>query len=309
MESKALYKDFHRVDLEHLREQINSGRIDNAVAEKFLEYWQRRLSDSKDALYSHYIEYYLFFESLRALFFAVFLFEGKEGMIRHTYGIYPTLGSAIWAALVKEEISQDASVSFEHGGQSYVLHRIHSGFHDQEYTIAALSFKGVEATESLARMKYVFERYYMPSSFAKDDSVGLLFPATVELVKWWVEKPLEKNIPVTFTYLYFESMSKYVSLAGSHFANELLSELQTDIHRLMKDTDRSIILSTREFLIVSINCDEEVLKKRFRKAFFQAKGLILSYSIRFHCVRELPLDFFALWNQITGNLPYNKKLA
>jgi hypothetical protein len=37
----------------------------------------------------------------------------------------------------------------------------------------------------------------------------------------------------------------------------MLEELQKDVHRILKETDRSIVLSTREILIVSLNCDED----------------------------------------------------
>lgn len=309
MESKGLYRDFHNIDLSHLKELVRDSKIDVSVAQNLLAYWQRRLADENDAIYSRYMEYYLFFESLRALFLAVFIFDMKTGTARHSYGIFPALSTAIFSAVSGELGSESGSLAFEHNGHEYALHHIRSSYHDQEYTIAALALKGSASDASLRRMKYVFGRFYMPSSFSRDERIGSLFPATAELLSGWITPVLAQGTPVTFTYLYFESLSKYVGLAGEHFARDLIEELQRDVHRVLKDTDRSLVLSTREILIVSLNCEEDVLRKRFAGAYFHAKSLLLAYQANFCCVREPQADLNSLWDNITGNLAYRKKLT
>jgi hypothetical protein len=309
MENKALYRDFHRIDLSHLRQLAQEKKIESSIVQKLLQYWQQRLDDKHDALYSRYMEYYLFFESLRALFLAVFIFDMKSGIARHSYGIFPALSPAIFESVSTGLSSDSGVVSFTHNGHDYALHYIRSGYHDQEYTIAALALQGVAIEENLRRLKYVFERYYLPSSFSRDERIGSLFPEVENLIAGWINPTLAARKPVTFTYLYFESLAKYVGRAGEHFAQDLLREMKADVHRILKDTDRSVILSTREILIVSLNCEEDILRKRFAKAYFHAKGLVLAYQVNFFCVREPVTDLYALWDQISGNLPYKKKVS
>lgn len=309
MSTQGLYRDFHKIDLSHLSDLVKSGGIESAVAESLLAYWKKRLDDKSDAIYSRYIEYYLFFESLRALFLAVFIFDMKTGVSGHSYGIYPALGPAIHTAISGSLHADTGVVDFELNGRHYALHYLRSGFHEHEYAIAALGLKNQHIAENLKRLKYVFERFYLPSSFSRDARVGLLFTETANLISEMINPALARKEPVTFTYMYFESLTKYVGLAGENFARGLLEELQADVHRILKDTDRSLILSTREILIVSLNCEEEILRKRFHGAYFHAKSLLLAFQTNFHTVREPVVDMHALWDSITNNIAYKRKIS
>lgn len=308
MDKKAgLYLDFHNIDLSHLKSLAAEKKIDAVLVEALLNYWSKRLDDKNDAIYSRYIEYYLFFESLRALFFAVFIFDMKNGSTRHSYGIFPALAPAIFSTIATGEKNTAGLMDFDYNGQKYALHYLHSGYHEQDYTIAALALKEMPIGDNLMRLKYVFERFYLPSSFSKDNRIALLFPEVQNLIAEMVNPTLAQKQPVTFSYLYFESLTKYVGLAGENFAKGLLEELQLDVHRILKDTDRSIILSTREILIVSLNCEEDIMKKRFASAYFHAKSLLLSFQIKFHTIRTPVTDLHAIWDDITENIAYKKK--
>lgn len=308
-DKQGIYRDFHKIDLAHLTALLREGSIEPQIVENLIGYWQKRLDDKNDAIYSRYIEYYLFFESLRALFLAVFIFDMKTGVSGHSYGIYPALGPAIHTAISGTLQNESGVVDFELSGKSYALHYLRSGYQEQEFAIAALGLKDQPIAENLKRLKYVFERFYLPSSFSTDSRVGLLFTETTNLIAEMINPALARKEPVTFTYLYFESLTKYVGLAGENFAQGLLHELQKDVHRVLKDTDRSLILSTREILIVSLNCEEDVMKKRFAGAYFHAKSLLLSFQVNFHTIRTPVVDIHLLWDAITENVAYKRKIG
>ncbi len=306
----GLYRDFHNIDLAHLKAMVRDNRIDAGVAHTLLAYWQRRIDDPNDAIYSRYMEYYLFFEALRALFLTVFVYDMKTGTVGHSYGIFPALSPAVYATISGNAEQTDAGViDFEHNGRNYALHFLRSGYHDQEYTIAALALKDAPIVENLRRLKYVFERFYLPSGFSRDDRIAALFTHTDNLIVEWISPTLAQNQPVTFTYLYFESLTKYVGITGEYFAQEMLDELQKDVHRILKEPDRSIVLSTREILIVSLNCDEEVMRKRFANAYFHAKSLLLSYQVNFYTLTMPVTEIHSHWDKISANLAYKKKIG
>lgn len=309
MQDKGLYHDFHRIDLSHLRRLVQEKKMESGIVQNLLAYWQRRLDDKNDAIYFRYIEYYLFFESLRALFLSVFIFDMSDGSARHSYGIFPALSMAVFEAISAGHEGGSGVVNFAHNGHDYELHFFRSGYHEQQYTIAALALKDIDIGENLRRMKYVFERYYLPSSFSRDERIGSLFPVVQNLLGEWINPVLAQGLPVTFTYLYFESLTKYVGLAGEHFAHDLIRELEQDVHRVLKNKDRSIVLSTREILIVSENCEEELMRRHFAKVYFHAKSLLLAYKVNFYCAKEPVSDIYALWDEITGNIAYKKKIG
>lgn len=302
-----LYRDFHKIDLAHLKELVTGGKLDPALADLLLSYWRKRLDDKNDAVYSRYMEYYLFFESLRALFLAVFIFDMKSGNVAHSYGIFPTLSAAIYEAITGGGKAAAGELDFDHNGRRYALHFLHSGYREQEYTIAALAIKDNVITENIHRLKYVFERFYLPSSFSRDNRIGVLFTETENVIAEIVNPALAQKMPVTFTYLYFESMTKYVGLAGENFAKGLIEELKNDVYRVLKDTDRIFILSTREMLIISVNCEKDVLEKRLASTYFHAKSLLLAFKAHYHTVYAPILDMHMLWDDITGNIAYRRK--
>lgn len=308
-ETTSLYKDFHKIDLSHLKNLLRENKMDAQVARTLVSYWKQRLDDKSDALYSRYIEYYLFFESLKALFIAAFIFDMKTGKTRHSYGIFPALAPAVHSAIAAGVKDANGIVDFEYESEKYSLHYVRSGYHEEEYAIAALALKDSVIEENLTRLKYVFERFYMPSSFSRDNRIGILFPETENLITTMVNPTLAQKQPVTFTYMYFESLTKYVGLAGENFARELLTELENDVHKILKDTDRSILLSTREILIVSLNCESDILKKRFGSSYFHAKSLLLSFNAHYHTIYTPVVELHTLWNDITGNIGYQRKAA
>lgn len=304
-----LHRDFHKIDLAHLKELVEAGKIDPQLVDSLIVYWKKRLSDKSDAIYSRYMEYYLFFESLRALFLAVFIFDMKSGQVEHSYGIFPTLSSSIFATISGRSKNSAGVVDFDYKGLPYALHFLHSGYHEQEYTIAALAIKDNAISENMMRLKYVFERFYLPSSFSKDNRIGALFTETANVIAEMSNPTLSRKQPVTFTYLYFESLTKYVGLAGENFAKGLIEELKEDVYRILKDTDRIVILSTREMLIISLNCEKDILQKRFASTYFHAKSLLLSFKAHFHTVHQPIIDLHSMWDEITGNLAYTKKIS
>jgi hypothetical protein len=129
------------------------------------------------------------------------------------------------------------------------------------------------------------------------------------MITEWVNPTLAKKQPVTFTYLYFESLTKYVGLTGEYFAQELIDELQKDVHRVLKGPDRSVVLSTRELLVVSLNCEEDIMRRRFANAYFHAKSLLLAYQVNFFTVSTPVIELHSLWDSITANLAYKKKVS
>ncbi|MBV6492576.1 MAG: hypothetical protein LDLANPLL_00571 [Turneriella sp.] len=306
---KGLYVDFHKIDLSHVKALIKENKINATLTENLLAYWERRLADTKDTIYSRYIEYYLFFESIKALFFATFVFDMKTGATRHSYGIFPTLASVIYTSVKDTNTKETGSLDFSHNGIEFTLHYVHSGYLEDQYAIAALSLRGSAIDENLKRMLYVFERYYAPMSFSRDERKSFLFSETEKEVKKITEKTLQEKKPVTFAYLYFESLTKYVVQSGENFARELLGELCEDVHRILKNIDHSFVLSTREILIVSLNCEKEIMEKRFARKVFHAKELLLAFQIKFHTVNEPIENLYSLWTDITGDIAYKRKIG
>ena len=66
VESQPIYADFHKIDLGYLRDLLEKNKVPEKVARKLLDYWEMRITEERDPLYSSYFEYYLFFESINS---------------------------------------------------------------------------------------------------------------------------------------------------------------------------------------------------------------------------------------------------
>jgi len=306
---KGLYFNFHHIDLTQLKELYQKQEIDAEIVQSLLDYWRSRLNDKSDALYSRYMEYYLFFESVKSLFLSVFIFNETSKQLEHSYGIFPTASGQVLRRLDIADHNDAGELEFEFNARSFRLHYLRQAFQESHYLITIISLKNMNITDNFNRFKSVFQRFYLPSSFERNERLLPMFIETENIILDFIKAPLQERQPVTFTYFYFESMTKYFSLAGDNFARELLKELDEDLRKHLKQQDRSFILSTREILIVSPRCEKEHMEQRFRRVIFQAKSLLLSYQTQIYTIREPIVSLYPHWDNITGNVSYRSKIA
>ena len=305
---KGLYFNFHHLDLTQLKELYQKQLIDSEVVTSLLDYWRSRLSDKGDALYSRYMEYYIFFESVKSLFLSVFIFNESSKQLEHSYGIFPTASGQVLRRLDVADHDDAGELEFEYNARDFRLHYLRQSFQENHYLITIISLKNIDIAENLNRFKSVFQRFYLPSSFERDERLLPMFVETENVILDFIRVPLQEKQPVTFTYFYFESMTKYINFSGDNFAHGLLEELNADVRKHLKHEDRSFILSTREILIVSPRCEKELMEQRFRRVLFQAKSLLLSYQTQYYTIREPIVSLYPHWDNITANLSYRSKI-
>lgn len=297
--SNLLYADFHMIDLSHIRDLLKTGRLSPRLTEKLLSYWELRLQDSRDPIFHEYIEYYIFFESVRAGILNVLFFDISTGKIMHNYGIFSSAGPGILRHITATpnlpEISRYVILE-----ESYNLWIEKVDYLKKQYIIAAVFPEGHEIREHMRRMSLVFRRYYLPGVFENDDRYNNAFSHAEEEILKKIKPVLQMGQPVTFSRFVFEPLEKYVKLAGENFAQELVNELYMEITEKLKHDDKCYVLSPREYVIVSVNCEKEIMEKRFYRAAFHSKSLLLSYKSDFLEFRKPVADLSVVWQNLNS---------
>lgn len=297
------YRDFHKVNLTYLEELISSGSLSEEVASKLLDYWQLRFEDERDPFYSDYFEYYLFFEAINAGVLLVFIYESSEKKVLHQYGIMlSAVPEIIRFTQADHKESQGRNIAefsdFNFQGSQYTLWRRHIQFENNDLFLCAMLPRNLKVAARLQRIHDVFLRYYLPESLHADRRFMDFFSALNQHIIQKITPVIADNRPVTFTYFKFEEYDKYISFAGENFATVLVKELTREITNRLKQEDRCYIINPREYLIVSLNCEKEIMEKRFHRLIFQIKSLILGYRVRYTTWKMPITGLPKIWKEI-----------
>ena len=299
------YDKFHNINLDYLRETVNSGKVSIEKIEKLLNYWKARITDSKDLLYHNYFEYYLFFESIHCGILSTFVYEMNAKEIKHQYGIIYSAVIEIIERVESQNIKDyllsrknGLSEEFDFQGDQLRTWLRAVEFGNTVYLIGVIYPSGLDINKNLQRFENVFKHFYLPDIFEPDlRTLPLFIEVNKDIIKK-IEKYLQYKKPVTFTVFQFEDFNKYIKLAGEHFGREIISELVKQITGKLKQDDTYYVLSPREYLIVSVNCEKSILEQRFHRETFQIKSLLLNYQVKF-TTRRLPInDLSLIWNEI-----------
>lgn len=298
----SLYENFHERDLSYLKNLLSTAQINPNLAKNLIEYWEMRLDDPRDSIYHDYFEYYLFFECLNAGIIMVFIYDKNTKKVLHQYGILLGAITEI-IRLTEEELKQEDGnipeyVPFFFQNQSFQLWRKYIVFQQNELYLCALMPSALRPTNRLKRLQSVFLRYYLPESLKSDlRFLDSYFHINKEICQS-IAPVLREARPVTFTYFRFEDFSKYIALGGENFANSIVRTLNQEITSRLKHEDRAYILSPRDYLVVSLNCEKELMEKRFHRMMFQIQTLILSYRVRYSTYNSPIVDLTPIWKDI-----------
>jgi len=294
------YREFHKPNLDYLYALVSEAKIPLAMAENLLDYWEMRLSDSRDSLYHEYFEYYLFFESMNAGILSLFIYDKFNSRVLHQYGV---LSSTIPDLIQEIETSSPGygkllEKTFDYKEGKYLFGRIDIEYEGKEYILGMVYPPRLFAEKKLHRLEKVFIRYYLPEALRPDTRFLNFYSSLNDFVMELVNPVLREKRPVTFTYFKFEEFRKYTKLTGESFATELVNSLAEEIKNHLKSEDMIYIINPREYLIVSLNCEAEIMKSRFHRMIFQIKSLILNYNVRFTTWKVPVDDLSTIWNDI-----------
>lgn len=120
---------------------------------------------------------------------------------------------------------------------------------------------------------------YLPRNQSKEIVFLDLFQRVYERVKKTTQVMLGNGEPVTLTRIQFQSFSEYLFHMGERSYRSILSELRQYFQQRIKQRDQLYVLSPREFLLVSPQCDANVIYKRFPQRYIEARGLILAMRV------------------------------
>ena len=280
------YDKFHDINLDYLRETVNSGKVSIKKIEKLLDYWKAKITNSKDLLYHNYFEYYLFFESIQYGIISSAVIEIIERVESRNIKDY--------LLSKKNGLSEE----FDFQGDQLRTWLCAVEFGNTIYLIGVIYPSGLNINKNLQRFENVFKHFYLPNIFEPDLRILPLFIEVNKDIVKKIEKYLRYKKPVTFTVFQFEDFNKYIKLAGEHFGREIISTLVKQITDKLKQDDTYYVLSPREYLIVSVNCEKSILEQRFHRETFKIKSLLLNYEVKF-TTRRLPInDLSLIWNEI-----------
>lgn len=303
MKIQTQYRNFHEISIDYLKKIIQTQSVPEPVLAKLLQYWESRLSNKEDPLFNDYFEYYLFFEFINSGILCSIIYDEKRKQIQHQYGI---LSDAISDILEKvNAISKRKQNRFIypyiHNDHEFSMWLKRITSFDKSYLLVSIFPKNLNIEKRLDRFERVFVRYYIPDSLRPEKRFYHYFSNLKNKLIPDMNKFLIKKEPVTFTYFKFQSFNKYIYIGGESLGAELITGLAYQLTSRLKSGDRCYILNPREYLIVSFNCEKDIMEKRFNKLIFQVNSLILNYNVNYFTCRKKIDDIADYWSEIIGN--------
>ncbi|MDH4200906.1 MAG: hypothetical protein OEV66_11085 [Spirochaetia bacterium] len=84
-----------------------------------------------------------------------------------------------------------------------------------------------------------------------------------------------------------ESLAKYIKVAGDYLVNEIIKNVQNEIDSIIQGAGKCFTLNSRQYLIVITDENEDSIKKKFGKAHFRVKNLLLVYQMNYIPVSDI----------------------
>ncbi|MCS6983930.1 MAG: hypothetical protein NZM25_02230 [Leptospiraceae bacterium] len=300
MKTSLVGQEFDQIDFSYLEALVTKYQLSPALAQNLVNYWEMRIKDPRDSIYHHYFEYYLFFESIQSGIILVFIYEKHTKKVLHQYGIL--VGAIPEIIRQTQEEIDDGSISET---QSFFFHEHHFQlwrrfirYHDHELYLCAVLPPGPLNRDKLHRLYKIFLRYYLPESLYPDRRFLEFFPSLNQEICEKTAPALQSGRAVTFTYFRFEDLNKYIVLGGESFGEFLVNGIRDEITARLKHEDSIYILSPRDYLIVSLNCEKEIMERRFYRMIFQLRSLILSYRVKYTTYKAPIRDLTFAWKDI-----------
>ncbi|MDH5719050.1 MAG: hypothetical protein OEZ13_00365 [Spirochaetia bacterium] len=305
-QKEILHADFQKADFKYLIRLQRENKLSQEICERLLDYYKSRISNKSDKIYTNYFEYYLFFEFINSAVIGAFFYGIEEKDVFLQYGILNDVKSEILKTLKKkvnfvaeEKKEIDETLDFLYHSENFACRLKKVTSLEKEYVLIVLYPKALDIRDRLERLERVFLRYYLPDTFKADKRFSPLFEDVNKTILEKINPALENDQPVTFSFYKFENFEKYMEFGGEFFSRQLIGEIQKEFISRMKATDKCFILSPREYLIVSVNCEIDDIKDRFSKMAFKAKSLILAYKVKYSTFFE-PIEHLSeKWKQIS----------
>lgn len=303
----AKYTEFHKIDLSYLKKLLSKKQIVAQRAQKLIDYYNSRLSDNNDPLYTEYFDYFLFFESIKSAVLSAFAYEIKKDKILNQFGIMDNAIPDIIKTITQntDQVESGKVSEFTFRNEKFSLWFKEATFEQDAFLIVILFPRKAVSQSSIERIYNVFLRYYIPDIFKPDNRFLSFFDDTNERIMAQMMQSLAVNKPVTISYFKFQPLGKFLVLAGEHYATDVVNGLVEILTSRLKKDDQCYVLNPREYIVVSNNCESEIMQKRFHKMIFEVKSLFLDYEVKMTTIREPFNSLSDIWQDL---VPENHKV-
>ncbi|MDH5718305.1 MAG: hypothetical protein OEZ22_11815 [Spirochaetia bacterium] len=297
-----LHSNFHNIDLSNIKKLLLEKQITVETTNDLINYWEEQISNKKNLIFHNYFDSYLFFELMKYSVIKVIFYDFKNDKILYKYGILNDADGEILSS-VKNDGKRDEKLEkmflFEHQNEAFGLWRRKITSHNFDYYFLALFPQELNIIVNLREISQIFLRYFLPSIYKPDNRFMPLFEDVNKAIIEKINPYLESESPVTFSFFKFETFDRYLEFGGEFFAKEVIDDILNEFSTKIKATDNFFVLSPQKYLIVSVDCESDVIKDRFKKLSFKIKSLILNFNVKYSTFYKPINHLSEKWKEIS----------
>ncbi|MDH5655189.1 MAG: hypothetical protein OEZ34_04740 [Spirochaetia bacterium] len=185
----------------------------------------------------------------------------------------------------------------------YSLGKIELGFQENDKSIL---LKGYVPLEIESVSKKISELDIIP--FCKN--LYFFKPELNDERKLDVYTPLEKNIhnlisrdlenypSICFSHFRFQSLHVFFEFLGMQNSIEITEIIVKQLEKYFKNCDAIFQLSPGSYLVISSGITGKKIVNRFQGIFFQARSIILDYTLKTSDINSIPESYSDLWKEL-----------
>ena len=287
----------HKFNILQKEEFFENNNIAYDLANELVDYWGRRLDSLLTVDMQSYFDYSLFFLSMRENIFAVVIYDHIAKKTQFEYGIMNIFSETDTNIADPDPILNTIKIYKE---QEVNIRRVSLRTVDmlKHFTILIAAPKGYRIRPYWLKLKSLFSIYHIYKFKRETDKVINFFSSVNKSVLDAFDSSGGPRQCVCLTYFKLSSLKDYAMVMGENFVTECEKFIFTNIKEKAPKSSELYILNAEEYLLITPNSTEEVLKEKFYKVSFKMKDLLITYQIKFFTLKDKIKDIASVWNEI-----------
>lgn len=281
--------------LDYLNKLEGKGLVTKELAESLLQDWTARSAKKS----SSQLEKILLHYEASLGIVAISLYDLTKDKIMLESGIKSDLLQKVYSKAQKNGLNVhhriDDEFSFLYKKQKFYFKGTTL---ERRFYLCVLTPPGIKVQRLTKYLGNVLEQLVIPHHQSNHRAYLPLFYYLTRDIPRKVNPYLSQNKPVTFSLFTFDLSPEYIEILGPNLARRILKEISKTTSKNLKQRDTLVAINLQNYIIISENCEKELLQERLSMLLIEIKGLVISFDLRMITLRKEIKKFTDVWRHL-----------
>jgi len=283
-----------------LKTLLREQKIGKKFASILLAYWQTRINDIDTNAQDKLFESFILANSVSACLAGVYIFEANTESLYYEFGPEElNLRNTITGLLPQAIFTDENSPSMEIEIEQEILHVNFTAIRTEEidFTLVVVSPVETYLAKTVVKLENIINNYFLSSVVSKNTQLIDFFKMTsADIIKQ--TEGIPDSEPITFIYLEFEKLKKFVEIGGDYFAVDLVQEIKNKVLDVFEEDSLIYALTLRNYLVVVPSINKDDAMAIFKQITFQIKNVLFSRKVKYFTAFSPITNLDHIWQEL-----------